>query len=400
MVNLSMRKNEKLRIGIVYDFAYPFTKGGAEYRYYLLAKYLISRGHSITWFTMNHWNGSTQIIKNGIKYVGIIPCIKVYKKGKRALQQTIRFGFGSIKLFNKIDDIDILDISQYPFLHFFPLYVFSKIKQKPTVVSWYEYWGKDWKTAYPGFIGKIGRLIEWLMAKLSNQIIVVSKQSQNRLLIEGIKKDRLNYIPNWIDIEEINNAPAFGEQYDICYFGRLKDHKNVDLLLRAIAILKKKDLTLRVKILGDGPEKKNLQILKEELGLIDEVIFLGGIEKHEELLGYVKSAKVFVNPSTKEGGGSIVTLESNACSVPVIAVRSLLGIDDDLIIEGKNGFWAIDAKPESLADVIYLFFTESIKTIDNARIQSNLFARKYDISKLGLEVEDIYYNLLDKKVEK
>lgn len=385
-----------MRIGIVSDLAYPFTKGGQEYRYYLLARYLVDKGHSVTWFTMQHWSGPSEISEGGIKYIAMVRYSDFYRKGKRTVRQTLKFGMGSFRLHNKLDGFDVVDISQYPFLHFFPLFVFSKLKHKALIVSWYEYWGNEWKTAYPGLFGKIGRIIEQLVAKTARHIIVVSKQSEKRLSSEGISKERLSYVPNWIDFKQIETIPALGDPYDICYFGRLKSHKNVDLLLKALAILKDKRLVLRAKILGDGPERHNLERLRDSLGLGDAVMFTGRVEKHEDLLGYVKSSSLFVNPSTKEGGGSIVTLESNACGIPVIAVKSLLGIDGELIRTGENGFWAEHATPQALADTIHSFFTGPSKNLQNLRMQSIMFAGAYDINKLGADVERIYLSAMER----
>lgn len=391
-----MEMKTKLRIGFVSEVAYPFSKGGVETRYFNLIQYLLKCGHEITWFTSKQWAGDKEITIDNLKYVAITECKELYSNSRRSRIQPLKFGIGAFNIYKYFDSLDIIDISQYPFMHFFPLHFLAKLNKKATIVSWYEYWGKEWSSIAPGIVGAAGKLIEYLMAFFASQIIVISNQSQKRLIGAGIKKNKLNYVPNWIGYNEIDEIKPMGTPYDICYFGRLKDHKNVDLLIKAIALVKQKGLKLNAKILGDGPERKMLEELSGELELTETVTFLGRIEKYSDLLAYVKPAKLFINPSTKEGGGSIVTLEANACGIPVMAIKSPLGIDEELIHEGDNGFWVPEISPESLAEKIVAYFSFSEEEIKKCKTNSQMTARNYDINVLGKMVEGIYYNTISK----
>ena len=101
--------------------------------------------------------------------------------------------------------------------------------------------------------------------------------------------------------------------------GRLKGLKNLDHLIQVVSLLKKKGDSMTLQIIGDGPERKGLEALVKELDITENVVFHGEIESDIEAYSWMKTARIFVHPSTKEGGGSITVLEANASGLPVIA---------------------------------------------------------------------------------
>ena len=387
-----------MNIAFVSDYSYPYTKGGVETRYYTLARYLISRGHRVTWFTSQQWKGPKEQKIEGIRLVGICPAYCAYnRKGKRSKTQALLFGLATLKLLIRPNQFDVIDFSQYPFFHSFSIKIYSILRRVPIVVSWYEFWGDHWLD-YQGQIGgRVGRLIEKFTARIIDQKIVISEQTLKRLTGVRCNSNSLYYVPNWIDHKNIMAVTPIGTPYDVCYFGRLKDHKNVNLLLRAIGLCRNEGLFLRTKILGDGPERQNLEKLTQELRLDSQVKFLGRIEEHNNLLGYVKSAQLFVNPSTKEGGGSIVCLEANACGVPILAVRHPLGLDKSLIVEGQTGYWVKEATSRALADKLHQYFQKSVTQREKMSQMAVEWSSQYDIKCLCSRVEMIYAELAAKK---
>ena len=118
-----------MNIAIVSDFAYPYTKGGAETRYYTLARYLINHGHQVTWFTSKQWDDKSKVILDGINYEAI--CQENYpynRSGNRSIKQAIIFGISAFKLLTLKQKYDLIDCSQYPIFHLFPGKLFSIIK--------------------------------------------------------------------------------------------------------------------------------------------------------------------------------------------------------------------------------------------------------------------------------
>ncbi len=123
---------------------------------------------------------------------------------------------------------------------------------------------------------------------------------------------------------------------DIIFVGRLIKEKHVDLLVRAFGILSSEQPELRLLIIGEGPEQDAITKIIHELSLEDRIVLKGFQDDHDEVIAQMKSAKVFVNPSTREGFG-ITALEALACGIPVVTVNHPANAIRDLITE-KNGF--------------------------------------------------------------
>lgn len=104
------------------------------------------------------------------------------------------------------------------------------------------------------------------------------------------------------------------------------------------------------KIIGSGPEKKRLDDLILNLQLNDNVKILGNIEHCQDLYGLMKSSKILVLPSVREGFG-LVVIEANAAGLPVITTRHKNNAAKDLIVDGVNGLFA-EPDPRSIADKI------------------------------------------------
>jgi glycosyltransferase involved in cell wall biosynthesis len=109
-------------------------------------------------------------------------------------------------------------------------------------------------------------------------------------------------------------------------------HKNVDILVEAVAILAKDNPSRTCCIVGDGPEKESITTLIQKLDLSKNITLVPFVEDHKMLISFMKSAGVFVLPSSREGFG-IVVLEANACGKQVITVDE----PDNLAVYLKQG---------------------------------------------------------------
>ncbi len=212
-------------------------------------------------------------------------------------------------------------------------------------------WGrKYWKKYLGSILGEVAYMVEYISSKLPNKIVSVSDHTTLELKkVLGVENNVFT-IPNAIDLSYIKNVTASEDVSDVIFAGRLLPNKNVDLLLKSVKILKEKGQNLRVYIVGDGPELSSLKKLSDELDLNQEVKFFGFIESHSELYSLIKSSKVFVLPSNREGFG-IVVIEANACGIPVITVDVEGNASKDLIVSGENGF-VCELNSESIADTI------------------------------------------------
>ncbi|MGZ7118328.1 MAG: glycosyltransferase, partial [Methanobacterium sp.] len=137
-------------------------------------------------------------------------------------------------------------------------------------------------------------------------------------------------------------------------------------------------------IIGDGPERSKLEELAHELNLQDNIKFKGFLENDKDLISYMKSSKVFVLPSTREGFG-IVVIEANACGLPVIVVNHEMNAARDLIENNINGFISEFSEIDLSKNII-----KSIK--EKNRMEKNCVesSKRYEWDLIVTEIELIY----------
>jgi len=324
-----------MRIALVYDMIYPYNIGGAEVRNYSLAKRLTEQGHEVHLYGVKLWNGPDIIKKDGIFVHGVCRYIQKYNfKGNRSIFEPIKFSFYVFKSLIK-EKFDIVDCSAFPYFPAFSCKLYSILRNTPLVITWHEVW-RDYWYEYLGWRGVFGVFIEKIVSKLTKNIITVSDKTKDNLVQLKVNKKHISVVYNWVDIKEIEEIKKFKEESDIIYAGRLMKHKNIDILIKSIFLIKKKLPDIKAVIIGNGPEKTKLRALIKGLGLENNIKFLDFMLK-EKVYSFMKSSKLFVLPSVLEGFG-IIVIEANACGLPVITVKHKRNASADLIKDYNNGF--------------------------------------------------------------
>jgi glycosyltransferase involved in cell wall biosynthesis len=376
-----------MKIAIVYDMVYPYSIGGVEVRNFSLAETLAKKGYDVHLYGVKLWWGPDKIKRNGVFIHGVCRYKHKYDfKGRRSIIEPILFSF---KLFLALfrEKFDIIDCSAFPYFPCFSCKFYSILKKVPLIITWHEVWQDYWYSYLGSFKGFFGLIIERIVAKLTNKIISVSDRTKGDLVNLGISNENIDVIYNWIDVEKIKWLELDKEKSDIIYAGRHLKHKNIDLLIRSLVLVKKKYPKIKAVITGEGPETKKLKFLTKKLGLEDNIDFLGFIEDHFKVYSKMKSSKIFVLPSILEGFG-IVSIEANACGLPVITIKSRKNAAADLIENGKNGFICNLTEQELANNIIKLLDDNSLRgKMGNI---SKKYAEKYDKNKIVNKIEKVY----------
>lgn len=311
-----MSKDEKT-IALVYDAVFPFIKGGGERRVYEFGRRLSKQGFDVHLYGMKCWDGPRVIQLEGMTLHGISKFHSLYTStGRRSITQAVSFGLACFKLLG--EKFDILDCSSFPYFSLFSCRIVTWLKNKPLYSTWHEVWGKKYWENYLGvFGGTMAYWIEKISAQLPNVIISVSSHTTKNLRnVLGVKQEIIT-IPVGVDIDALRQSSNNDQQKssDVLFVGRLLPYKNVDVLLHAVNILKAKNPKISLNIVGDGPERKNLQHLASDLGIQENISFLGTVEIDEVLYGIMQNSKILILPSSREGFG-VVVIEANACGFP------------------------------------------------------------------------------------
>jgi glycosyltransferase involved in cell wall biosynthesis len=138
----------------------------------------------------------------------------------------------------------------------------------------------------------------------------------------AVHRQKLFFVPgeNGIDpslYSSILRRSQPSDKLELIYVGGLGSVKAVDLALRgAASLLRAGDA--RFTVVGDGPERSNLEQLRKSLGIQKNVSFCGWL-RHGEVLQHLGEADVLVFPSVREFGGGVVFEALAMGAVPVVA---------------------------------------------------------------------------------
>ena len=212
----------------------------------------------------------------------------------------------------------------------------------------------EWST-FPGpvFLGT-----EWLLRKTGAGMVFVcdyEKQLFERKIGLGSCKSIVVHNGLWLD--EFSNSAPLSSASDLLFVGEMRHLKGVDVLLRAIALLKTKQ-TVTATLVGDGPDIQSFKTLAAELGLSDQVHFAGLMRMPEA----INLGKIFVLPSRNESF-PYVMLEAIAAYKPIIG-SNVGGIGE---VVPKSQLCTPD-NPTELAKLIETALNQPILAENNARL--------------------------------
>lgn len=201
----------------------------------------------------------------------------------------------------------------------------------------------------------IGRLLlglERFAFRRVNSVWVTSPSLIAKVKAFGAR--RILVIPNWYvllyfdkiqddKIAPVSEKRAVGSR--ILFVGRLHPVKQVDILLRAFHQLQKTNPNANLYILGDGEERRNLTALTNDLGLSDNVHFLGFVNR-KTVFEMMKQSDLLVLPSKMEGNPRVL-IEAMMLKVPIVATN-VPGIRD-MMEHMKTGYLIDHSDPIELA---------------------------------------------------
>jgi glycosyltransferase involved in cell wall biosynthesis len=369
-----------MKIAFVYDAVYPFVKGGAEKRVWELATRLTIRGHEVHLFGLKFWDGEQILVQDGVILHGVCPAEPLYITGRRSISEAFRFGFSVVRPLGK-ESFDVIDCQQFPYFSCFSARFVASVSRTPLVITWLEVWGDYWYE-YLGWKGWFGRQTERMVARLSGRPIAISRRTAVRYEA-CFGKPAPDIIPIGIDTGTIRAIPPSKETSDVIFVGRLIKEKHVNLLIRAFSRLVSDQPDLKLVIVGEGPERDDLFHLITDLKLRDHIEFKRFLDSHDEIIGLMKSSRVFVIPSTREGFG-ITALEALACGIPVVTVNDPANAIRDLITPVTGFLCNLDEK--DIAENI----NKALEMGEEMRDDCQKLAESFEWDQIVTEMEKLY----------
>jgi len=305
-------------------------------------------------------------------------------KSKNKLEKFFKYVKFFLEVITKVRRSDYDLIYVHYILHSLIPLLFVKIK-KPLVLHAH---GSD------VFVNnKIGAIIQKFnssLIKKSSLIIVPSLYFKEVIKKKfNIKESKIFISPSGgIDTKvfkpmnlEKNNIFTIG------YVSRIDKGKGWDIFLRAVKVLKDKNLNFKVIMIGDGEEKSKLIKLIKNLKLEKYVEYLGA-KPHKELPFYFNKMDLFVFPTVLKESLGLVGLEAMACGVPIVG--SNIGGLPSYIKDGINGKLFEAGNVNELAKNIEYFINLDKINFEIYKKEALKTAKLYEKS---IVIEKLYFKL-------
>ena len=361
-------------------------KGGVEARAFFIARNLVRRGHRVTVLAFHQKGAPRKQTIDGIEVIRCGP--EVPYSLRRSYFAILSFLVHTIRLSWSLK-VDLVD--GYNFIAYLSAYFLSRILGIPRVVTYHDVWLGEWIKNVGLFPGIIGSLVERFVLSVKwNKLIAVSTHTKEKLIRAGIDQKKIEVVYNGVDLALFNRIECPKEPGTICYVGRLVKYKRVDDLIKAIRILHDRNKKVKLKIIGSGPERNNLQNLTTKLNLSDYVKFLGFLDNYTEVISHLKNSYLFSLPSKVEGFG-MVTIESAAAGTPYI--NSAIPATIEITRNGLGGLLFNPEDIEDLATKLEILLEDKDLYLQKQKEALEL-SQDFDWKKISDNIEKVYAEIL------
>ncbi|UTC73178.1 glycosyltransferase family 4 protein [Treponema sp. OMZ 791] len=254
---------------------------------------------------------------------------------------------------------------------------------------------------YTHYISNVGeKSLKKIVRKLSKRyvapfsgVIAPTEKTKDLLTSYGVK-NKIYVVPTGINLEKFKKNALDAEidnlfksfkikkdSFKLVFLGRISKEKNIEILIDMMSKIINSDKNIQLIIVGDGPDRLELEHRVKNLNLEDNIIFTNRVP-NDKVPVYYKMADMFISPSKTETQG-LTILEAMAAGVPVL-------VYDDTNVKGivlhkKTG----------------LLFKEDHELLDNIKFALN---NREEIKKYAKEAfriaDDFSSSNFARKIEK
>ncbi len=234
----------------------------------------------------------------------------------------------------------------------------------------------------------------------SDGVSAVSKQLKEETYENFAITNDIKVLYNFIDFDRFQKrnkdhfkkAIAPDNEKILVHTSNFRKVKRVEDVIRIFDLVRK-EISCKLMLIGDGPERRPMEDLCRELGVCDDVRFLGKQDAIEELLAV---ADVFLLPSANESFG-LAALEAMACEVPVISSNA--GGIPEINIDGVTGYMCEvgDIKGMATKTIDLLKDEDKLNTFRKNALDQ---AKNFHIDNILPQYEAFYKSVYDSVMQK
>jgi glycosyltransferase involved in cell wall biosynthesis len=207
----------------------------------------------------------------------------------------------------------------------------------------------------------IARFNRFMLARLlrrADLILPQSKWLKEHLTEQGIDEAKMMPLHNGVDVEafsprdqeEMTERHHLANSKVVIYVGIMGEARNLNVLIQAFSQVKRQVSHVKLLMVGDGPDRENLENLADELGMRDDILFTGQVP-HGEVPDLIAAADIGVSPvppfSFYKMSSPLKLLEYMAMAKPVVANEEIP--EHKEVLEQSGGGILVTFTPEAFA---------------------------------------------------
>ena len=173
--------------------------------------------------------------------------------------------------------------------------------------------------------------------------------------------------------------------------GRFVEKKGFADAVRAVGTLRKRGIAVTLDLIGEGPLGREIEALRERLGLVECVRLLGP-KSQVEVAAALRDSDILVSPSVTAADGDqegipVVLMEAMAAGLPVVSTRHS-GIPE-LVADGRSGYLVAEHDVQGLADKLAVLIADPEQRRAMGQTGAEIVAAEFNIETLNAQLEGI-----------
>lgn len=368
-----------------------------------ISKELAKRGHELTVYTTDTLSANSRVGENE----EVIDGIRVRRfrnlNNRLAARHHLFLPPSSIKaLRDNLTDFDVIHLHEYWALWNVAVQHYARKYHIPYLVQAH---GTLRPMMAKQNLKKLYNILcGYNLLRNASKVIALTQAEAEQYKRIGINEERIEIVPNGIDLSEYSNLPpkgGFRQKYGIgedekviLYLGRIHQGKGIDLLAEATAsITKKLDA---VKLVIVGPDDGYLPTLKKritQLSIGNRLLITGPLYGGDKLTAYV-DADVLVTPSFY--GFPVTFLEACACGLPIVTTRDRGELD---WLDGQAGL-VVPYDKDQLSSAITRILNDDETRLNFGEKGKSLVRERFNWPTIAKQVEQVYLSCLPSSKQK
>lgn len=228
------------------------------------------------------------------------------------------------------------------------------------------------------------RRLQRLACRAAHRMVANSRAAANQLVDEGISEERIDIVPNGIDLSLFPERVAKGRPRKITMVACLREGKRIDVLIGAAPRILASYPDVEIQIVGDGPCRGALMAQAKAAGVLSRVRFMG---HRDDVPSILTGSDLFVLPSESEASPNVV-LEAMAAGLPVVASR--VGGIPELVADAVTGYLIPPGDQAALASALLDLLDDPNRTAAFGQAGRTRVAREYSFDRMVRQFETLY----------